>query len=125
MIEAEKLLSMSNEDLIQVLPRVGIAMELSSLSKQNASRRNGIQPWAIKRFVEDNVQSLLANNSTSQNSSMIQLLQQAMLGQQDKPKEASNDNTLDKISKSLHALHKRNDTIDDILGKVMDKLEMK
>ena len=123
MIPGDKLLSMSNEDLIKVLPRVGIAMQLSGLAKQNATRRNGVQPWAIDRFVENSVQSLVANSSQSQQGGMLGVLQKLMLNQQEQP--VAKDDTLDKISKSLHALHKRNDTIDDILGKVMDKLEMK
>ena len=123
MLEGKELLSMSNEDLIKVLPRVGIAMQLSGLAKQNATRRNGVQPWAIDRFVENSVQSLVANSSQSQQGGMLGVLQKLMLNQQEQP--VAKDDTLDKISKSLHALHKRNDTIDDILGKVMDKLEMK
>ena len=123
MLEGKELLSMSNEDLIKVLPRVGIAMQLSGLAKQNATRRNGVQPWAIDRFVENSVQSLVANSSQSQQGGMLAVLQKLMLGQQEQP--VAKDDTMDKISKSLHALHKRNDTIDDILGKVMDKLEMK
>ena len=123
MIDTDKLFGMSNDDLIAMLPRVGIAMQLSGLAKQNATRRNGVQPWAIDRFVENSVQSLVANSSQSQQGGMLAVLQNLMLGQQDQP--VAKDDTLDKISKSLHALHKRNDTIDDILGKVMDKLEMK
>ena len=123
MIPGDKLLSMSNEDLIKVLPRVGIAMQLSGLAKLNATRRNGVQPWAIDRFVENSVQSLVANSSQSQQGGMLGVLQKLMLNQQEQP--VAKDDTMDKISKSLHALHKRNDTIDDILGKVMDKLEMK
>ena len=123
MFETDKLLSMSNDDLIAMLPRVGIAMQLSGLAKQNATRRNGVQPWAIDRFVENSVQSLVANSSQSQQGGMLGVLQKLMLNQQEQP--VAKDDTLDKISKSLHALHKRNDTIDDILGKVMDKLEMK
>ena len=123
MIDTDKLFGMSNDELIAVLPRVGIAMQLSGLAKQNATRRNGVQPWAIDRFVENSVQSLVANSSQSQQGGMLGVLQKLMLNQQEQP--VAKDDTLDKISKSLHALHKRNDTIDDILGKVMDKLEMK
>ena len=123
MIDTDKLFGMSNDDLIAMLPRVGIAMQLSGLAKQNATRRNGVQPWAIDRFVENSVQSLVANSSQSQQGGMLGVLQKLMLNQQEQP--VAKDDTLDKISKSLHALHKRNDTIDDILGKVMDKLEMK
>jgi hypothetical protein len=122
MLEAGKLLSMSNEDLIKVLPRVGIAMQLSGLAKQNATRRNGVQPWAIDRFVENSVQSLVANSSQSQQGGMLAVLQKLMLGQQDQPKEVSNENTLDKISKSLHAIHKRQDASDELLAKLDDKL---
>ena len=123
MIDTDKLFGMSNDELIAVLPRVGIAMQLSGLAKQNATRRNGVQPWAIDRFVDNSVQSLIANSSQSQQGGMLEVLQKMMLGQQEQP--VAKDDTMDKISKSLHALHKRNDTIDDILGKVMDKLEMK
>ena len=123
MIDTDKLFGMSNDELIAVLPRVGIAMQLSGLAKQNAMKRNGVQPWAIDRFVENSVQSLVANSSQSQQGGMLGVLQKLMLNQQEQP--VAKDDTLDKISKSLHALHKRNDTIDDILGKVMDKLEMK
>ena len=123
MLDGNKILSMSNDDLINMLPRVGIAMQLSGLAKQNATRRNGVQPWAIDRFVDNSVQSLIANSSQSQQGGMLEGLQKMMLGQQEQP--VAKDDTMDKISKSLHALHKRNDTIDDILGKVMDKLEMK
>ena len=123
MLDGNKILSMSNDDLINMLPRVGIAMQLSGLAKQNATRRNGVQPWAIDRFVDNSVQSLIANSSQSQQGGMLEVLQKMMLGQQEQP--VAKDDTMDKISKSLHALHKRNDSIDDILGKVMDKLEMK
>ena len=122
MFEPGKLLSMSDDDLIKALPRIGIAMELTSLSKQNITRRNGVQPWAIKRFVEDSVQSLLANGNQSQQGGILQLLQQAMLGQTEQPK--AKDDTLDKISKSLHAIHKRQDASDELLAKVADKLEL-
>ena len=122
MLEPGKLLSMSDDDLIKALPRIGIAMELTSLSKQNITRRNGVQPWAIKRFVEDSVQSLLANGNQSQQGGILQLLQQAMLGQTEQPK--AKDDTLDKISKSLHAIHKRQDSSDELLAKVANKLEL-
>ena len=120
MLEPGKLLSMSDDDLIKALPRIGIAMELTSLSKQNITRRNGVQPWAIKRFVEDSVQSLLANGNQSQQGGILQLLQKAMLGQTEQPK--AKDDTLDKISKSLHAIHKRQDASDELLAKLDDKL---
>ena len=123
MFDADKILSMSNDDLINLLPRVGIAMQLSGLAKQNATRRNGVQPWAIDRFVDNSVQSLIANSSQSQQGGMLEVLQKMMLGQQEQP--VAKDDTMDKISKSLHALHKRNDSIDEILIKVVDKLELK
>ena len=119
MLEPGKLLSMSDDDLIKALPRIGIAMELTSLSKQNITRRNGVQPWAIKRFVEDSVQSLLANGNQSQQGGILQVLQQAMLGQTEQPK--AKDDTLEKISKSLHAIHKRQDASDEILSRLADK----
>ena len=122
MLDTSKLLSMSDDDLVKVLPRVGIAMQLSALAKLNATRRNGVQPWAIKRFVEDSVQSLLANGNQSQQGGILQLLQQAMLGQTEQPK--AKDDTLDKISKSLHAIHKRQDSSDELLAKVANKLEL-
>ena len=123
MIDTDKLFGMSNDELIAVLPRVGIAMQLSGLAKQNATRRNGVQPWAIDRFVDNSVQSLIANSSQSQQGGMLEVLQKMMLGQQEQP--VAKDDTMDKISKSLHALHKRNDSIDEILIKVVDKLELK
>ena len=123
MLDGNKILSMSNDDLINMLPRVGIAMQLSGLAKQNATRRNGVQPWAIDRFVDNSVQSLIANSSQSQQGGMLEVLQKMMLGQQEQP--VAKDDTMDKISKSLHALHKRNDSIDEILIKVVDKLELK
>ena len=123
MLDGNKILSMSNDDLINLLPRVGIAMQLSGLAKQNATRRNGVQPWAIDRFVDNSVQSLIANSSQSQQGGMLEVLQKMMLGQQEQP--VAKDDTMDKISKSLHALHKRNDSIDEILIKVVDKLELK
>ena len=123
MLDGNKILSMSNDDLINMLPRVGIAMQLSGLAKQNATRRNGVQPWAIDRFVDNSVQSLIANSSQSQQGGMLEVLQKMMLGQQEQP--VAKDDTMDKISKSLHALHKRNDSIDEILIKVVDKLALK
>ena len=123
MLDGNKILSMSNDDLINMLPRVGIAMQLSGLAKQNATRRNGVPPWAIDRFVDNSVQSLIANSSQSQQGGMLEVLQKMMLGQQEQP--VAKDDTMDKSSKSLHALHKRNDSIDEILIKVVDKLELK
>jgi hypothetical protein len=120
MLEGKELLSMSNEDLIKVLPRVGIAMQLSGLAKQNATRRNGVQPWAIDRFVENSVQSLVANSSQSQQGGMLAVLQKLMLGQQDQP--VAKDDTLDKISKSLHAIHKRQDASDQFMSDLADKI---
>jgi len=120
MLEGKELLSMSNEDLIKVLPRVGIAMQLSGLAKQNATRRNGVQPWAIDRFVENSVQSLVANSSQSQQGGMLAVLQKLMLGQQDQP--VAKDDTLDKISKSLHAIHKRQDASDQFMSELADKI---
>ena len=122
MLDTSKLLSMSDDDLIKALPRVGIAMQLSGLAKQNATRRNGVQPWAITRFVEDSVQSVVANSNQSQQGSTLQLLQKAMLGQTEQP--TAKDDTLDKISKSLHAIHKRQDSSDELLAKVANKLEL-
>ena len=120
MLEGKELLSMSNEDLIKVLPRVGIAMQLSGLAKQNATRRNGVQPWAIDRFVENSVQSLVANSSQSQQGGMLAVLQKLMLGQQNQP--VAKDDTLDKISKSLHAIHKRQDASDQFMSDLADKI---
>ena len=119
MLDTSKLLSMSDEDLIKALPRVGIAMQLSGLAKQNATRRNGVQPWAIDRFVENAVQNIVANSNQSQQGGILQLLQNAMLGQSEQPK--AKDDTLDKISKSLHAIHKRQDASDEILSRLADK----
>ena len=97
-------------------------MQLSGLAKQNATRRNGVQPWAIDRFVENAVQSIVANTNQSQQGGILQLLQQAMLGQTEQPK--AKDDTLDKISKSLHAIHKRQDSSDELLAKVANKLDL-
>ena len=119
MLDTDKLMSMSNEDLIKVLPRVGIAMQLSGLAKQNATRRNGVQPWAIDRFVENACQSLVSHDSQSQQGGILHLLQNAMLGQTEQPK--AKDDTLEKISKSLHAIHKRQDASDEILSRLADK----
>ena len=120
MIDTDKLFGMSNDDLIAMLPRVGIAMQLSGLAKQNATRRNGVQPWAIDRFVENSVQSLVANSSQSQQGGMLAVLQKLMMGQTEQPK--AKDDTLDKISKSLHAIHKRQDASDQFLADLADKI---
>ena len=120
MIDTDKLFGMSNDDLIAMLPRVGIAMQLSGLAKQNATRRNGVQPWAIDRFVENSVQSLVANSSQSQQGGLLAVMQKLMMGQTEQPK--AKDDTLDKISKSLHAIHKRQDASDQFLADLADKI---
>ena len=120
MIDTDKLFGMSNDDLIAMLPRVGIAMQLSGLAKQNATRRNGVQPWAIDRFVENCVQSLVANSSQSQQGGLLAVMQKLMMGQTEQPK--AKDDTLDKISKSLHAIHKRQDASDQFLADLADKI---
>ena len=120
MIDTDKLFGMSNDELIAVLPRVGIAMQLSGLAKQNATRRNGVQPWAIDRFVENSVQSLVANSSQSQQGGLLAVMQKLMMGQTEQPK--AKDDTLDKISKSLHAIHKRQDASDQFLADLADKI---
>jgi hypothetical protein len=95
---------------------------LSNLSRVAASSRRGVPPWQIENAFESMIQDVLSIESRSGASStgLLATLQGLV-----KPDAPVKDDTMDKISKSLHALHKRNDTIDDILGKVMDKLEMK
>ena len=95
---------------------------LSNLSRAAASSRRGVPPWQIEAAFETMIQDTLSIESRSGTSSsgLLATLQGLV-----KPNASVKDDTMDKISKSLHALHKRNDSIDDILGKVMDKLEMK
>jgi len=110
-----------NQKLINIIDTKHQFM-LSNLSRVAASSRRGVPPWQIENAFESMIQDVLSIESRSGSSSTGLL---ATLKGVLNPDAPVKDDTMDKISKSLHALHKRNDSIDDILGKVMDKLEMK
>ena len=102
--------SMDTEKLIELLPKVGVAMALSSLCKQNATRRNGVAPWQIDRTINDAIQSLQVNNA-NQSAGLLPMLQQA-LGQQAAQPAAP---TVDPIA---HALNKMSASFDKLAAEV-------
>ena len=94
----DNLTSKSTSELIEILPKVGVAMALSSLAKQNATRRNGVQPWMIERTINDCIQSLNVNNA-NQTSGFLPVLQQALGNQQSSPAT-----TTDPVAQALNRL---------------------
>ena len=119
----QDIMSMPSDKLMEVLPKLGIQLGLSALCKANATRRNGVPSWQVNRFIEDSIQSL-AVNQTNQSTGFLPILQQLMQ-QQPIVQTPVKDDKLDQISKSLHALHKRNDAIDEALKKINKICEIK
>ena len=120
-MDLTSLTSKPTADLIDVLPKLGVVMALSSLCKQNATRRNGVQPWQIDRTINDCIQSLQVNQA-NQSTGLLPTLQQVLGAQQ--PVQPTVDPLQQQISKSLHAIHKRQDASDELLAKIADKLEL-
>ena len=92
---------------------------LSNLSRVAASSRRGVPPWQIENAFESMIQDVLSIESRSGASStgLLATLQGLV-----KPDAPAKDDTLDKISKSLHAIHKRQDASDQFLADLADKI---
>jgi hypothetical protein len=94
--------------------------QLSNLSRVAAASRRGVPDWRIDNTFEGMIQDCLAleARSGSNASSLLGTLRQGLIAQEAPAK----DDTLDKISKSLHAIHKRQDASDQFLADLADKI---
>ena len=121
-IEAKDLLSLDNDKLLQVIPRIGLLLSISSLCKKNA--KWGLKDREISSFVYNNTNSLIEADGKDQNTALLPMFMQ-MLGQQPvQPVQPAVDPLQQQISKSLHAIHKRQDASDELLAKIANKLEL-
>tara|TARA_R100000501_G_C2535657_1_gene56669 strand:- start:133 stop:477 length:345 start_codon:yes stop_codon:yes gene_type:complete len=95
---------------------------LSNLSKQSIVSKRGVPEWKVENVFETMIQDALsieARGGTS-NNSLLATLQGIV-----KPTvEPAVDPLQQQISKSLHAIHKRQDASDELLAKIANKLEL-
>ena len=115
MIAGMDILKLDNEKLIDILPKLGIAMQLSSLAKMNATRKNGVPSWQINNVITDSIQSLQVNQ-VNQTSGLGTVLGQLFNQQPVQPAAPSLEqkllDRLDKIDKSNYSMHKRLDVVE-------------
>ena len=118
MIAGMDILKLDNEKLIDILPKLGIAMQLSSLAKMNATRKNGVPSWQINNVITDSMQSLQVNQ-VNQTSGLGAILSQLINQQPAQPVQPAAPSLeqklldrLDKIDRSNHSMHKRLDVVE-------------
>ena len=75
-MEIGNICKMDNEELQKMLPKLGIAIQLTGLAKKQATRRNGVQPWEVTRVIQ-NCQNELVQQDHDQQGNLLGLMQQA------------------------------------------------
>ena len=97
------LTSLTNKptaELIEILPKLGVVMALSSLAKQNATRRNGVQPWMIDRTIGDCIQALQVNQA-NQATGLLPTLQNVLGGGTVQQAQPSQQSSLEGLLKQM------------------------
>ena len=119
MIAGMDILKLDNEKLIDILPKVGIMMQLSGLAKMNAQRKNGVPSWQVNNVITDAIQSLQVNQ-VNQTSGFGTVLGQLFNQQSAQPVQPAGPTSFeqklldrfDKIDKSNYSMHKRLDAVE-------------
>ena len=119
-MDLQSLTNKPTAELIELLPKLGVVMALSSLAKQNATRRNGVQPWMIDRTIGDCIQALQVNQA-NQATGLLPTLQNVLGGQQVQQAQPQS-NPLDSLLKQMITSQNKQT---DAFNRLCDKLDPK
>ena len=109
------------EAKVSALQDMLIDMCCSSMAKQMAQRKQGLPIYQIVNNVNDLIREVRTADAVQPGNSLYQDMLNKL--QPQAPAQPTVD-PMNHISKSLHAIHKRQDASDELLAKLADKLDL-